>query len=80
MGRIYTEINTNEPHTVSNEQISFMIPDGKKVRVELSVDGANYEDIFGWMYGGQLVFISGIPCNMYMKIRSTENFKIQILK
>lgn len=71
---------TNVPFTVSVPQVMLLIPEDRAVRVMISVDGNDYEDVFGWMYGRQHAIISSIPCNLYMKIESLENFEINILR
>lgn len=80
MARVVTTWDTNKPFTVGNDQIEFWIPDGECVRPVISVDGTKYEDIFGWIWGGQHVILSCIPCSTYIKLRSLKDFKIKILK
>lgn len=80
MGRVLSYVMTNTPFAVNNPQMLFMIPENVVVNLFVSVDGQNYEDVSGRLYGEQLVSVTFIPCNTFFKIISDDDVKINILK
>ena len=80
MGRVLSYVMTNTPFAVNNPQLLFMIPKDVVVNLFAGVDGQNYEDISGRLYGEQLVSVTFIPCNTFFKIISDDDVKINILK
>lgn len=80
MSRIATTIKTNTPFTVHEPSMLFMIPENVVIDLFASVDGINYEDISGRMYGEQLCSVTFIPCTTWFKLISDSNVKISILK